>query len=139
MVIGLGILYGILCAPLAAFWAELFDTRTRYTAVGSVYQLSGIVASGLTPLIAALLVSWNGGDLWYVAAYTIGVALVSFVCASLLPETLGRDLDRSVREAPGRAVPVEGVVAPDRRLSDDRPAAPRPPPQPRPISRKASL
>jgi MFS family permease len=108
MVIGLGVLYGILCAPLAAFWAELFDTRTRYTAIGSVYQLSGIVASGLTPLIAALLVSRNGGNLWYVAAYTIGVALVSFVCSSLLPETLGRDLDRSVREAPDGAVPVEG-------------------------------
>ena len=107
MVIGLGVLYGILCAPLAAFWAELFDTRVRYTAIGSVYQLSGIVASGLTPLIAALLVSWNGGELWYVALYAIGVAVVSFLCASALPETLGRDLDRSVREVPGRAVPVE--------------------------------
>jgi MFS family permease len=107
MVIGLGLLYGILCAPLAAFWAELFDTRVRYTAIGSVYQLSGIVASGLTPLIAALLVSWNGGNLWYVAAYTLGVALVSFLCASALPETVGRDLNRPVRKAPGRSVPVE--------------------------------
>jgi MFS family permease len=107
MVIGLGLLYGIICAPLAAFWAELFDTRVRYTAIGSVYQLSGIVASGLTPLIAALLVSWNGGNLWYVAAYTIGVALVSFLCASALPETVGRDLNRPLRKAPGRSVPVE--------------------------------
>ena len=107
MVIGLGLLYGVLCAPLAAFWAELFDTRVRYTAIGSVYQLSGIVASGLTPLVAALLVSWNGGSLWYVAVYALAVAAISLACAALLPETLGRDLDRSVSEAPGRAVPLD--------------------------------
>ena len=27
---GLGVLYGIIYGPLAAFWSELFDTRYRY-------------------------------------------------------------------------------------------------------------
>ena len=52
-----GVLYGVVYGPLAAFWSELFDTRYRYTALSSLYQISGIVASGLTPLIAAWLVS----------------------------------------------------------------------------------
>jgi len=42
----------------------LFDTRFRYTALSSLYQLSGVDASGLTPLIAAWLVSVGGGTLW---------------------------------------------------------------------------
>ena len=57
--------------PLAAFWSELFDTRYRYTALSSLYQISGIVASGLTPLIAAWLVSRGGGSLWLVSVYAV--------------------------------------------------------------------
>ena len=59
--------------PLAAFWSELFDTRYRYTALWSLYQLSGIVASGLTPLIAAWLVTRGDGTLWWVAGYNVAV------------------------------------------------------------------
>ena len=54
---GSGLVYGVVYGPLAAFWSELFDTRYRYTALSSLYQISGIVASGLTPLIAAWLVT----------------------------------------------------------------------------------
>ena len=93
-VVGLGVLYGVTYGPLAAFWAELFDTRFRYTALSSLYQLSGIVASGLTPLIAAWLVSVGGGTLWWVAGYNVVVAAISLISARFLPETQGRDLDR---------------------------------------------
>ena len=54
--VSLGIVYTAMYAPLAAFWSELFETRVRYTGVGSVYQFSGIFASGLTPLIGVLLI-----------------------------------------------------------------------------------
>ncbi|MGZ4466520.1 MAG: MFS transporter [Nocardioides sp.] len=89
---GLGVVYGVVYGPLAAFWSELFDTRYRYTALSTLYQMSGIVASGFTPLIAAWLVSRGGGDLWLVATYNVAVALLSLVCARFLPETRGRDL-----------------------------------------------
>ena len=92
---GLGLLYGVIYGPLAAFWAELFDTRYRYTALSTLYQVSGIVASGLTPLIAAWLVSRGGGSLWLVSVYASVVAVVSLVSARLLPETAGRDLDEA--------------------------------------------
>ncbi|MEP6816838.1 MAG: MFS transporter [Marmoricola sp.] len=45
---GLGVLYGVIYGPLAAFWAELFDTRYRFTALNTLYQVSGVVASSLT-------------------------------------------------------------------------------------------
>src|SRR4029079_422701 len=94
---GLGVLYGVIYGPLAAFWSELFDTRYRYTALSSLYQISGVVASGLTPLIAAWLVSLGNGTLWWVAAYNVAVAAISLVSARLLPETRGRDLDHAWR------------------------------------------
>ena len=79
--------------PLAACWSELFDTRYRYTALSTLYQISGIVASGLTPLIAAWLVTLGDGTLWWVATYNVAVAAISLICARFLPETRGRGLD----------------------------------------------
>lgn len=90
---GLGMIYGVVYGPLAAFWAELFETRYRYTALSTLYQVSGIVASGLTPLIAAWLVTRGDGTLWWVATYNVAVAALSLTCARFLPETRGRDLD----------------------------------------------
>jgi MFS family permease len=92
-VVGLGVLYGLIYGPLAAWWSELFDTRYRYSALSTLYQVSGVVASGLTPLIAAWLVSRGDGSLWLVATYAVAVAALSLTCAHLLPETRGRDLD----------------------------------------------
>ena len=92
-VVGLGVIYGTVYGPLAAFWSELFDTRYRYTALSTLYQVSGILASGLTPLIAAWLVTRGDGTLWWVATYNVAVAAISLVCARFLPETRGRGLD----------------------------------------------
>jgi MFS transporter, MHS family, shikimate and dehydroshikimate transport protein len=103
-VVGLGAIYGTVYGPLAAFWSELFDTRYRYTALSSLYQLSGIVASGLTPLIAAWLVQLGDGTLWWVAGYSTVVATISLVSAALLPETHGRDLDKITPSAEPKPV-----------------------------------
>jgi MFS family permease len=112
LVAGLGLVYGVVYGPLAAFWSELFDTRYRYTALSSLYQISGVVASGLTPLIAAWLVSLGNGTLWWVAAYNVAVAAISLISARLLPETRGRDLDHAWRVAPSaEAEPREPLAA----------------------------
>ena len=106
LVAGLGLVYGVVYGPLAAWWSELFDTRYRYTALSSLYQISGIVASGLTPLIAAWLVTLGDGTLWWVATYNVAVAAISLVSARLLPETRGRDLNSDW-------APVESVREPE--------------------------
>jgi len=108
---GLGVLYGVIYGPLAAYWSELFDTRYRYTALSSLYQISGILASGLTPLIAAWLVSRGGGTLWPVSVYAVVVATISLISARLLPETAGRDLDEAWRPAPQQPEQAEESVA----------------------------
>jgi MFS transporter, MHS family, shikimate and dehydroshikimate transport protein len=100
-VVGLGLLYGTIYGPLAAFWSELFDTRYRYTALSTLYQVSGVVASGLTPLISAWLVTRGGGTLWWVAAYNVVVAAISLTSARFLPETRGRNLDTPTADEPG--------------------------------------
>ena len=97
-------IYGTVYGPLAAFWSELFDTRYRYTALSTLYQVSGILASGLTPLIAAWLVTRGDGTLWWVAGYNVLVAAISLTCAHFLPETRGRELDRQ-DVAPGARGP----------------------------------
>jgi len=102
-VLGLGLLYGTIYGPLAAFWSELFDTRYRYTALSTLYQISGVLASGLTPLIAAWLVTVGGGSLWWVAGYNVLVAAISLTSARFLPETRGRDLDDVLDDAAVRS------------------------------------
>ncbi|HEY9351679.1 MAG TPA: MFS transporter [Nocardioides sp.] len=108
---GLGLVYGTVYGPLAAFWSELFDTRYRFSALNALYQISGVVASGLTPLIAAGLVALSDDrSLWWVAGYNVVVAVISLTCMWLLPETRGERLrDTAVDEA--RAVPAREVVA----------------------------
>ncbi|MFJ9390404.1 MFS transporter [Nocardioides sp. NPDC101246] len=108
---GLGLVYGTVYGPLAAFWSELFDTRYRFSALNALYQISGVVASGLTPLIAAALVALSDDrSLWWVAGYNVVVAVTSLTCMWLLPETRGERLrDTAVDEA--RAVPASSVVA----------------------------
>lgn len=98
---GLGVLYGVIYGPLAAFWSELFDTRYRYSALSTLYQVSGILASGMTPLIAAWLVTVGDGTLWWVAGYNALVAVISLTCMAFLPETRGRDLHVDEAPAPG--------------------------------------
>ena len=110
LVAGLGLVYGTVYGPLAAFWSELFETRFRYTALSSLYQLSGVVASGLTPLIAAWLVTLGGGTLWWVAGYNVAVAAISLTCARFLPETRGRDIDEALATS-ADARPVGEAVA----------------------------
>ena len=103
-VVGLGVLYGTIYGPLASFWSELFDTRYRYTAVSTLYQGSGVVASGMTPLIAGWLAEWASGTLWLVAAYNVLVALISLTCARFLPETRGLEIEHAVDEPAEQAV-----------------------------------
>jgi MFS family permease len=92
VVIALGLIYPAIYAPLAAFWAELFATRVRYTGVGTVYQFSGILASGFTPAIASLLLGYAGGAPWLFVGYLIVVTLISLTAIYFSPETYRRDV-----------------------------------------------
>jgi metabolite-proton symporter len=79
IVVVLGVIYPIVYAPEASLFAELFPTRVRYTGISVVYQLSGIVASGLTPLILAYLLRSAGGGVALIIGYVVAVSVISAV------------------------------------------------------------
>jgi hypothetical protein len=60
--------------------------------VGSVYQFSGIYASGLTPLIGVALIEYTGGQPWAFAAYMVAVALFSLIVMWFVPESHHKDI-----------------------------------------------
>ena len=68
-------------------YASLFPARIRYTGLSTVYQLSGVYASGLTPLILTALIGAAGGTPWIACGYLVVTAVL---VARLLADTLGK-------------------------------------------------
>ena len=89
----LGGVYG----PAAAFIAEQFETRRRYSGASLAYQLSGVLSGAFAPLIASALLAAASGAIWPVALYLAGLSLVSLVSAYLATETYRADIYEGVR------------------------------------------
>ncbi len=88
LVLYVSMVYG----PMAAYLAELFPTRIRYTSLSLPYHIGNGWFGGFLPLIAE---AWTvrTGDPYAGLAYPIGVALVTAVVGGLLlRETAGADL-----------------------------------------------
>jgi metabolite-proton symporter len=88
IVVGL-ILHGAMYGPQAAFLAEMFPTRIRYSGVSLAYQLTSIVAGSLAPIIA-IAVLQETGSATGVAIYVASAAAISFAAALLARETRGK-------------------------------------------------
>ena len=90
----MGLLFhGMMYGPQAAFFAELFGTRMRYTGVSIGAQLSAIVAGALAPIIAvALLGSFEDPNPTRVSLYLLACAVVTVVAVLSYGETRTRDL-----------------------------------------------
>src|SRR5262245_4406959 len=85
LVLGQAPMYG----PQAAFLSELFGTRVRYSGASLGSQLSSVIAGGLSPFIATALLPYGKTAL---AAYLIGMAVVTIVAVLLASETRHRTL-----------------------------------------------
>ncbi|MDB5693173.1 MAG: transporter [Alphaproteobacteria bacterium] len=85
------LLHGAMYGPQAAFIAELFPTRIRYSGASIAYQLTSIVAGSLAPIIAIKLYQMSGSSL-AVSLYVGACCLVSGVTALLARETKGVEL-----------------------------------------------
>ncbi|MFL6844595.1 MAG: MFS transporter [Allosphingosinicella sp.] len=91
IVVGLT-LHGAMYGPQAAFIAELFPTRIRYSGVSIAYQLTSIAAGSLAPIIALWL--YKDSKSYLPVAIYVGIACaISGVTALLARETKGIDLD----------------------------------------------
>jgi MHS family shikimate/dehydroshikimate transporter-like MFS transporter len=87
IVLALGVLYAPVYGPEAALFCELFDTRVRYSGISVVYQVSGIVSSSITPLIATSLLHANNDQPWYIASYMLVIGVISALSAYFMRRT----------------------------------------------------
>ncbi len=81
-IIGHAAMYG----PQAAFFAELFGARVRYSGASIGYQLASVLAGGLSPFIAVALLAW-AGSFWPIALYMIGLCLITLFTVYVATET----------------------------------------------------
>jgi MFS family permease len=70
-----------------AMYAEMFDTRFRYSGVSLGYQLSVIVGGGPAPFVATALIAWSGGASWPVASYLVLVGAITFLSVYAMRRT----------------------------------------------------
>ncbi|NLU73118.1 MHS family MFS transporter [Streptomyces sp. HNM0575] len=89
LVVTLGLVHAYFYGAQGTLFAALFATQVRYTGMSFVYQMSGIFASGITPLIMTALLALGGGTPWAACGYLALTALVSMWATSRLRE---RDL-----------------------------------------------
>ncbi|MGW1680608.1 MFS transporter [Saccharopolyspora sp. NPDC002376] len=68
---------GPIFGPFAAFTAELFPTRIRYTGASLAYQTASTLGAGLTPMIATALYNINGHGTTLITAFLMLCLLVS--------------------------------------------------------------
>lgn len=93
IILGLNLGQDMMYGPQAAYFAELFAARVRYSGASLVYQLTSVFSGGLAPILATVLLAKHGA--WSVAAYMAGSCAVSVLGAVLAPETKdGRTVGR---------------------------------------------
>jgi MFS family permease len=90
VVIGLGF-HAIIVGAQAAFFAELFGTRVRYSGASVGYQLGSVLGGALAPIVAIELLRSYGSTL-AVSAYIAAMALLTVVGMAVARETRHRDL-----------------------------------------------
>jgi MFS family permease len=78
--------------PQAAFFAELFSTKVRYSGASMGYQLGAILGGGFAPIVATALFAEYGSTL-PISAYMAALCVISFVSVLLLTETHMADVD----------------------------------------------
>lgn len=90
-VVGLGIFYPAMLSPQAAYFAELFGTRTRLSGFAFAREIGSVLAGGFLPLIATALLAW-AGHWWAVLVYLAFMTVITLVALALGPETRDADL-----------------------------------------------
>ncbi|WP_428561572.1 MAG: MFS transporter [Solidesulfovibrio sp. DCME] len=79
LVIPLGVFHALVYGPIAALFADMFRAEVRYTGISFVYQVSGVYAAGITPMIATALLGLGDDGPYFVAGYVLLAGVVSFL------------------------------------------------------------
>jgi hypothetical protein len=77
--------------PQAAFIAELFSTKLRYSGASMGYQIAGVLGGGIAPLVSIALVSATGTP-FAVSFYVLAMVVLTLIALAVAPETARIDL-----------------------------------------------
>lgn len=86
------LLLALMFSPMAAFLAELFPARLRYTGASAAFIVANTLGGGFAPSIATWLNSQWEAPL-VLGFYTGGLCLLSLLCLLALPETRDGEFD----------------------------------------------
>lgn len=86
IILGNGLVQGFLYGPIAAYVAEQFPTRNRYTGASLAYQGASMLGAGFTPMIVTGLSLAGGGSIWLIGVFWIAVLAAAVAAVRLTPE-----------------------------------------------------
>lgn len=92
IVIAAGVIHPLMFGSESSFFAELFPTQVRFTAISVGKQLGTILGGGLAPLIATALMASSGNNIASVVWYFAVLSVVALLAAAMTKETRGRAL-----------------------------------------------
>ncbi|MBF6175962.1 MFS transporter [Nocardia blacklockiae] len=87
IVFGVNVMHDAMYGPQAAWFAELFDTRVRYSGSSLGYQIGAVLSGGFAPLIAAALLTAGGGSPWLIVGYFAVLSALTIAAAWFARET----------------------------------------------------
>jgi MFS transporter, MHS family, shikimate and dehydroshikimate transport protein len=90
IVFGINVVHDSMYGPQAAWFAELFDTRVRYSGSSLGYQIGAVLSGGFAPLIAAALLAAGGGSPWLIVVYFVVLSAITVAAALAAAETGGK-------------------------------------------------
>jgi MFS family permease len=92
--------HDMMYGPQAAFIAEAYPTRLRYSGAGIGYQFASVFAGGPAPLIAAALLPIS---VWWIPVYILVCVAATLAAAVFLPDRTNVDLGTEFGTAPAEA------------------------------------
>jgi metabolite-proton symporter len=102
LILGIAVGVAAMFGPQAAYFAELFGARLRYSGFAFARELGSILAGGPAPFLASALLLWAGGQPWGVAVYMMVLALITALAVFYGPETYRADIHAEPKEAEPR-------------------------------------
>jgi MFS family permease len=90
IIIGLAVFHNSMYGPQAAFFAELFSTKLRYSGASMGYQFGSVLAGGIAPLVAVALLNAGNGEPGWVILYFSVIGVITVASAIMAPETVKR-------------------------------------------------
>jgi len=101
-----GVVIGAMFGPQAAYFAELFGPKRRYSGFAFSRELGSILSGGPAPFLATALVAMAGGGYWPVACYIIVLAAITAVAIWWGPETYRDDIHADAAESTPAATAI---------------------------------